>query len=129
QSRVSAWIKAERIVARSWEEVQEPPIERGRGVDVLVPVCEETTQEDLRLVRTVECIRKVRSWQRVKDEEKPVGDEDHDRDGELKGGRAPRQQEHECVSQANLAQNVRERKVGLPAAVRREEDCQRDENE
>ena len=47
-------LNMERVVAGAGKQVEEPAIELGGDIGVLVPVCEEPSHDELRLVRAVD---------------------------------------------------------------------------
>ena len=123
QRRVAAAIARERLLPG--KQVQEPGVERPGQVAVLVPVRRETGQ----MVRPVRPhadrgVVELRAGKRIERERRPVADEDHRQRDPLDSSREESQHEQERVAQADLAERVLEREIGLRAAARPQEDAQ-----
>ena len=67
-------LKAERLVARPREQVEEPAIEVRRDVGVLVPVGKKSAHEERGSLAPKETVTKLGAGQWVEREEQPIGE-------------------------------------------------------
>ena len=116
QREIAAAVVDERLGSR--KQIQEPLVERGRGVGVLVPMSGDAREVWPITAHAHRCVVEIGRRQRVAVKIDPITDQDANCRGPLNPTRAAPQQKQERVAQSDLGQHVLEGEVGLRATVR-----------